>query len=99
MVSNEIEYEYVSGRYKYLKEDVNVIQSGIVVFVGEKDGLGNTVIIQGIDGVEFWYSNLDDVVVGLYDYVSNGDKIASSKEYYLVSLLKDGVLITYDEYN
>lgn len=99
LVSNEIEYEYVSGRYKYLKEDVNVMQSGIVVFVGEKDGLGNTVIIQGIDGVEFWYSNLDDMVVGLYDYVSNGDKIASSKEYYLVSLLKDGVLITYDEYN
>ena len=99
LVNNVMEYEYIDGRYKYLKEDVSLIQSGIVVYVGEKDNLGNTVIVQGIDGIDVWYSNVTDVRVSLYDYVSKGDNIALSKEYYLVSLMKDGTLISYDEYN
>ena len=75
LVNNVVEYEYIDGRYKYLKEDVSLIQSGIVVYVGEKDNLGNTVIVQGVDGIDVWYSNLGNVNVSLYDYVSNGDII------------------------
>ena len=99
MVSNQVEYEMIDGRYKYLKEEVNLIESGIVVYVGEKDNLGNTVIVQGVDGIDVWYSNLNDVKVSLYDYVSNGDLLGLSNEYYLISLYKDGNLITYEEYN
>ena len=99
LVSNELDYEIVDGRYKYLKEEVNGIESGIVVYVGEKDNLGNTVIVQGVDGVDVWYSNLGEVKVSLYDYISNGDLLGLSNEYYLISLYKDGKLITYEEYN
>ena len=99
MVSNEIDEIIVDGRYKYLKEEVKSIESGIVVYVGEKDDLGNTVIVQGVDGVDVWYSNLGDVRVSLYDYVSSGDLLGLSNEYYLISLYKDGKLITYEEYN
>lgn len=99
MVSNEIDEIIVDGRYKYLKEEVKSIESGIVVYVGEKDNLGNTVIVQGVDGVDVWYSNLGDVRVSLYDYVSSGDLLGLSNEYYLISLYKDGKLITYEEYN
>ena len=42
---------------------------GIVVYIGEKDDLGETVIIQGTDGVDYWYSNLDNLSVNLYDYI------------------------------
>lgn len=99
LVSNELDYEIVDGRYKYFKEEVNAIESGIVVFVGEKDNLGNTFIVQGVDGVDVWYSNLSEVKVSLYDYVSNNDLLGLSSEYYLISLYKDGNLITYEEYN
>lgn len=99
MVSNEIDEIIVDGRYKYLKEEVKSIESGIVVYVGEKDNLGNTVIVQGVDGVDVWYSNLGNVRVSLYDYVSSGDLLGLSNEYYLISLYKDGKLITYEEYN
>lgn len=99
MVSNEIDEIIVDGRYKYLKEEVKSIESGIVVYVGEKDDLGNTVIVQGVDGVDVWYSNLGDVRVSLYDYVSSGDLLGLSNEYFLISLYKDGKLITYEEYN
>ena len=98
MVGNEIDFEEVEGRYKYFKEEVNVLQSGIVVFVGEKEGLGNTVVIQGVDGVDFWYSNLSNISVSMYDYVKMEDSIGLSNEYYLISLYKDGNLISYDEY-
>ena len=37
---------------------INSLQSGIVVYCGEKDDFGNTVIIQGVDGVDIWYGNL-----------------------------------------
>jgi hypothetical protein len=99
LVNNDIDYEVIDGRYKYLKEEIVSVESGIVVFVGEKDNLGKTVIVQGVDGVDVWYSNFSDVNVSLYDYISNGYKLGISNEYYLVSLYKDGNLITYEEYN
>ena len=33
---------------------VPIEESGIVVFIGEKDGYNNTVIIQRIDGIDEW---------------------------------------------
>ena len=99
LVNNEIMYEEVDGRYNYYQEEVNLIQSGIVVYVGEKENLGNTVIVQGVDGIDIWYSNLNNVSVSLYDYVKMEDSIGLSNEYYIVSLYKDGNLISYDEYN
>lgn len=99
LVNSVNDYEEVDGRYKYYKEDVNSISSGIVVYVGEKDNLGNTIIIQGVDGIDIWYSNLSEVKYGLYDYVSSGDILGISNEYYLVSLYKDGNMISYEDYS
>lgn len=99
LVNSVNDYHYVDGRYKYYKEEVNAISSGIVVYVGDKDNLGNTVIIQGVDGIDIWYSNLASVNVGMYDYVSSRDTLGLSNEYYLVSLYKDGNLVSYEEYS
>lgn len=99
LVSNDLDYQFVDGMYKYLKEEVDAVESGIVVFVGDKDDLGKTIIVQGVDGVDIWYSNLNQVNVSLYDYINEDDVLGISNEYYLVSLYKDGNLITYDEYN
>lgn len=78
---------------------ISSITSGIVVYIGEKEGYGNTIIIQGIDGVDIWYGNITNISVALYDYVeakniigeSNGDFI-----YYVLS--KDGEYLNYEEY-
>ena len=61
--------------------------------------MGNTVIVQGVDGIDIWYSNLGEVKYGMYDYVSSGDILGLSNEYYLVSLYKDGNMISYEEYS
>ena len=62
---------------KYL---VPIIESGIVVFTGEMENYGNSVIIEGIDGVDIWYGNLDNVSVKMYDYVTKGNFLGETKD-------------------
>ena len=78
---------------------VNSLTSGVVVFLGEKDGYGNTVIIQGIDGVDIWYGNLENVSVTLYDYIEEGTVIGSIKDEFLYLVIKkDNEFIKYEDY-
>lgn len=78
---------------------VNNITSGVVVFSGEKDNYGNTVIIQGIDGVDIWYGNLENVSVSLYDYIETGNVIGQTKDEYLYLVIKkDNEYIKYENY-
>lgn len=73
-------------------------ESGIVVFIGNKEGYGNTVIVQRIDGIDEWYGNVQNVSVELYDYVSKGTLLGeANKDLYLV-YKKDGNVLNYEEY-
>ena len=82
-----------------MNEVVNVITSGIVVFIGEKDDLGNTIIIQGNDGVDIWYSNITDSDIKVYDYVEAGSILGTSNgEDIYLTISKDGQFISYEEY-
>lgn len=82
-----------------LNQVINVITSGIVVFIGEKDDLGNTVIIQGNDGVDIWYSNITDSNIKVYDYVEAGSIIGTTNsDFIYLTLSKDGKYISYEEY-
>lgn len=78
---------------------INAQNSGIVVFIGEKENYGNVVIIQGIDGVDIWYGNITNVNVSLYDYVEKNMLLgsASSDQIYYV-IQKDGTFLDYEEY-
>lgn len=82
-----------------MNEAISVITSGIVVFIGEKDDLGNTVIIQGNDGVDIWYSNITDTDISVYDYIEAGSLLGSSNsEDIYLTINKDGEFINYEEY-
>lgn len=81
------------------KSLVNSLASGVVVFSGEKENFGNTVIIQGIDGVDIWYGNLENVSVNLYDYIEEGTVIGETKDEYLYLVIKkDNEYIKYEDY-
>ena len=78
---------------------VNSIGSGVVVYNGEKEGYGNTVIIQGIDGVDIWYGNLQNVSVSLYDYIEADTVIGEvTNEYLYLVIKKDNEFIKYEDY-
>ncbi len=74
---------------------VPIIESGIVVYIGEKEGYGNTIIIQQIDGVDAWYSNVN-TNISLYDYVEKGSLLGNTKDEYLyLYFQKNGEFIDY----
>lgn len=77
---------------------VPIIKSGIVVFIGEKDDYGKTVIIEGNDEIDYWYGNLDNVNVSLYDVVNSGEMIGNiiDDKLYLV-FKKNNEYLSYDE--
>lgn len=77
---------------------VPVINSGIIVFIGEKEGLGNTVIVQGIDEIDYWYSNVENISNSLYDYVTKGSYLGSVQGSKLYLTFKKGSeFLDYDE--
>lgn len=82
-----------------MNEAISVIASGIVVFIGEKEDLGNTIIIQGNDGVDIWYSNITENDIKVYDYVEAGSILGSSNsEAIYLTINKDGEFINYEDY-
>ena len=77
---------------------VPVEKSGVVVFIGNKEGYNNTIIIQRIDGIDEWYGNISNENVKLYDYVTEGTLLGeANQELYLV-YKKDGNVLDYKEY-
>ena len=76
--------------------EVDAIDSGLVISVGDKEGIGKTVVIQHENGDESWYGKLNKVNVKLYDSVKQGQKIGTvtqnenGKEGIFYFALKDG---------
>ena len=93
--------KYLDGVKLTVEENylIPIQESGLVVFKGEKDGYGNIVIIQQVNGVDMWYCNVQNENVNLYDYVEKGNLLgeAKGKEIYVV-YQKDGKYIDYKEY-
>ena len=84
---------YVSSNYL-----VPIQESGIVVFIGEKEDYGKVVIIQRLDGIDEWYGNISNTELKLYDYVKKGELLGEvDDELYLV-YRKNGKSLNYEEY-
>ncbi len=78
---------------------VPVLESGIVVFIGDKENYGKTIIIQQIDGIDTWYSNVNIGDIGMYDYVQKGSLLGEVEDstLYLV-FQKEGKYLDYKDY-
>ena len=77
---------------------VPVLNDGIVVFFGEKEGYGLVVIIQQSDGVDVWYGNIENCNVKLYDYVSKGEFLGEVNSNLYLVFQKDGKYLDYKEF-
>ncbi|WP_174524223.1 M23 family metallopeptidase [Neobacillus soli] len=91
---------------------VQAINDGFVHFIGVKEGLGKTVIIQHSDKTETWYGNLDEINVKLYQYIdkrtvvgkvstSTGEDKTKGKYYFAIKKGDDFIdpirVISFDE--
>lgn len=78
---------------------VPIIEEGMVVYIGEKENYGNVIIIEGIDGIDIWYGNLETTSVKLYDYVEKGTYLGQTKDNLLYLVYsKDGKFLDYKEH-
>ena len=77
---------------------VPVLESGIIVYVGEKDNL-KTIIVEQVDGIDTYYSNVNTNNYKLYDYIEKGQVLGetASTELYL-SFEKSGEKLDYKKY-
>ncbi|KKB43469.1 M23 family metallopeptidase [Bacillus thermotolerans] len=81
-------------------EKVRAVKDGTVIFNGEKEGIGKTVVVQHADNSESWYGHLASVSVLPYTKVKAGDTLAEAKmvdqseegQFYL-AIKQDGVFI------
>ena len=75
------------------------LESGMVVFIGDKDNYPNTIIVEQVNGVDVWYSNVENINVNLYDYIDKGSLLGSTitDELYLV-YKKNGEVLNYNDY-
>ena len=77
---------------------VPILESGVVVFIGEKENYKNTIIVEQTNGIDVFYGNIKSNNIKLYDYVEKGELLGeANNELYLV-FQKDGKYLDYKEY-
>ena len=103
--NEKLSYQEVNKYYDgcSLKVDLNYLvpslESGIIVFIGDKDNYGKTIIVESVTGIEIWYSNLDNISVSLYDYIEKGTYLGTTINNYLYLVFKNnGEVLNYEEY-
>lgn len=75
------------------------LESGIVVFIGNKEPYNQTVIIQQMNGVDAWYGNMENISVKLYDYVEKGSLVGEVKGKTLyMAFQKEGKFVDYKNF-
>ena len=100
LVYNQKE-KYNDGVLLYVKDNYIVpsISSGIIIYIGEKDGFGKTIIIEDENEMDVWYSNINILNISMYDYVNKGDYIGEAIDGKLIMLFqKKGKYLDYDQY-
>lgn len=81
---------YKDGAIINLKQEAVLnLSSGVVVSKGKNNEFDRYVIIKNSDGIEYYYGNLIDLNVGLYDYVDVNEFIGISNNNNLILKIKD----------
>ena len=73
--------------------------SGVIVYIGEKEKYNNVIIIEGKNDIDIWYGNICNSKYKLYDYVEKGTYIGEScdESIYLV-YSKNNKFLDYKSY-
>lgn len=75
------------------------MKDGIVVFIGEKENYGYTIVVEQTDGIDVFYSNIENLGVKLYDYVEAGTLLGQAKDNYIYLVFqKEGNSLDYKQY-
>ena len=92
--------DYKDGAELTVSENYNVkmLESGLVVFIGEKEGYGNSIIVQQSNGIDVTYGNVTTTDIKVYDYIEKGSIIGVANEKLYLNFTKDGETLDYKTY-
>lgn len=102
--SKGIEYssseDYLDGVKLNVSEEypVKLLESGLVVFVGENEGYGMSVIVQQSNGIDVIYGNVISNDIKVYDYIEKGTIIGTANKYLYLVFQKEGEVLDYKKY-
>lgn len=74
------------------------LDEGMVVFIGEKENYGNVIIVENLDGINFWYGNLTNTPVKLYDYVEKGTLLGEANNNLYLVFSREDQYLNYEDY-
>ena len=93
--------DYLDGYTLTVNKDylIPTIESGVVVFIGEKEEYGKTIVIEGENGTTITYGNIKNTDIKLYEYVAKGKYLGETNgENLYVTILKNGEYLDIETY-
>lgn len=102
--SEKLNYNNASIYYDGVKLSVSEVYlvpslaEGMVVFIGDKENYGKTIIIESLDGVDYWYGNINNTSLKLYDYIEKGNLVGEVQNNLYMVFSKNGKYLDYEEY-
>ena len=104
VLSEKIAYKDIENYYDGIDLKVESyylvpsLEEGMVIFIGDKEHYGNTIIIEDLNGINYWYGNITNTNLKLYDYIEKGTTVGEvSNDLYLV-FSKDNKYLNYEDY-
>lgn len=102
--SKNLEYteanEYKNGVELTVDENYNVkmLESGLIVFIGEKENYGYSVVVQQSNGIDVTYGNIKPGDIKVYDYIEKGTIIGIANKKLYLEFTKSGEKLDYKTY-
>ena len=78
--------------------NVKLLESGLVVYVGEKDGVRSSIVVKQSNGIDLIYGFINNPNVKVYDYVEKGTIIGTANKELYLAFQKEGEQISYAPY-
>ena len=104
VIADKLKYKSIKKYHNsyYLETDhnlvINNINPGVVTFIGDIDKLGKTIIVSGDNNIDYWYSNIENIAVKLYDHIEK-EIIGNVKGNKLImTFKKDDEYLSYEDY-
>ena len=93
--------KYLDG-YKLVVDNnylVPALESGIVVFIGNKENYGSVIVIEAESGMTITYGNIKNTDIKLYEYVNKGKYLGEAiGDYIYLNMIKDGENVDIEKY-
>jgi len=78
--------------------NVKMLESGLIVFIGEKEDYGNSIVVQQSNGIDVTYGNISLGEIKVYDYIEKGTIIGTANKKLYLEFTKSGEKLDYKTY-